>query len=258
MALLSIIMPVYNEAHTVGEALHRGMQQALPSGVEREFIVVDDGSRDGTRAVLASLPNSCTLLTHEMNRGKGAAVRTGITAAHGDIILIYDADLEYEPHDWPKLLQPILHGEADVVYGSRFLSGTHRVLYFWHSVGNKLVTLWSNMWTNLNLTDMETGAKVFTRRAIEGINFRARRFGFEPEFTARMAHRGLRIYEVAVSYHGRSYWEGKKITWRDGFAALWHVVRWNASALAIARVSKRAASKSSPSPFQDARDPRSD
>ncbi len=227
MATLSVIIPAYNEAHTIREVIHRCLRQPLPHGLDREIIVVDDGSTDGTKEVLTSFRESAKVFIHEKNYGKGAAVRTGLAGAHGDIILIQDADFEYDPQEWPKLLQPIFNGEADVVYGSRFSSGAHRVLYFWHFVGNRLLTMWSNMWTNLNLTDMETGAKVFTRKAVQGVHFHSNRFGFEPEFTAKVAHRGLRVYEMGVSYHGRSYIEGKKITWRDGLAALWHVMRWN-------------------------------
>ena len=231
MATLSVIIPAYNETHTIREVIHRCLRQPLPHGLDREIVVVDDGSTDGTKEALTSFRESAKVFIHEKNYGKGAAVRTGLAGAHGDIILIQDADFEYDPGEWPKLLQPILDDEADIVYGSRFSSGAHRVLYYWHFVGNKLVTLWSNIWTNLNLTDMETGAKVFRREVVEGIKFRSNRFGFEPEFTAKIAHRGWRIYEVGISYRGRSYAEGKKITWRDGLVALWHIFRWNMVAM---------------------------
>jgi SAM-dependent methyltransferase len=235
---LSVIVPVYNEAATIREVLRRVV--CVP--VRKEIIVVDDASTDGTAEILqgirdpsALLPNGenlpapCTLrvLRHERNQGKGAAIRTGLTAATGEIVLIQDADLEYDPAEYPKLLQPILDGQADVVYGSRFLGSPRRVLFFWHTVGNNMLTLISNMFTNLNLTDMETGYKVFRAEVIKKIPLRSNRFGFEPEVTAKVARRGARIYEVPISYAGRTYAEGKKINWKDGIVALWAILRYN-------------------------------
>jgi len=219
---LSVVMPVYNEVGTIQEIVRR--VQASP--YEKELIIVDDCSTDGTREHLREIADhpGVRVLYHERNRGKGAALRTGFEAAAGDIILIQDADLEYDPRDYPKLPEPILDGRADVVYGSRFLGGPHRVLYFWHYVGNKLLTLLSNMLTNLNLTDMETCYKAFRRDVLEGLTIRSDRFGFEPEFTAKVARRGLRIYEVPISYSGRTYAEGKKITWRDGLRAVFTII----------------------------------
>jgi glycosyltransferase involved in cell wall biosynthesis len=194
--------------------------------------VVDDGSRDGTRELLVELernadPLPFRLVLHDVNRGKGAAVRTGLAAGTGDVLLIQDADLEYDPREYPRLLQPILEGEADVVFGSRFLGGPHRVLFFWHSLGNRFLTTLSNMLTDLNLSDMETCYKVFRREMLEGVELRSNRFGIEPELTARMAHRGARIYEVPISYSGRTYAEGKKIGWKDGVSAIWAILRYN-------------------------------
>ncbi|HEX2254073.1 MAG TPA: glycosyltransferase family 2 protein [Thermoanaerobaculia bacterium] len=232
MLRLSIVVPAYNERNTVRELLARVAAAPLPEGVEREVVVVDDGSSDGTRELLAELeqaadPLPFRLVLHERNQGKGAAVRSGLTAGTGDVLLIQDADLEYDPRDYPRLLQPILEGEADVVFGSRFLGGPHRVLFFWHSLGNRFLTTLSNMLTDLNLSDMETCYKVFRREMLEGVELRSNRFGIEPELTARMARRGARIYEVPISYRGRTYAEGKKIGWRDGVAAIWAILRYN-------------------------------
>jgi glycosyltransferase involved in cell wall biosynthesis len=221
---LSIVVPVYNEAGTIHEVLRR--LQALPHA--KEIIVVDDGSLDGTRDVLRGLAGGeVRVFFHACNRGKGAAVRTGIARAQGDVVVIQDADLEYNPRDIPPLLAPIERGEADVVFGSRFIGGPHRVLNFWHYVGNKVLTLLSNMVTNLNLTDMETGYKVFRTEVLRRIEIESDRFGFEPEITAKVAQLRCRIYEHPISYSGRDYDEGKKITWRDGVAALWHIARFS-------------------------------
>ncbi len=232
MTTLSIIVPAYNERDTVRELLARVAAAPLPPGVEREIVVVDDGSADGTRELLGELaersdPAPFRLLCHEVNRGKGAAVRTGLAAGSGDILLIQDADLEYDPREYPRLLGPILEGEADVVFGSRFLGGPHRVLFFWHSLGNRALTTLSNMFTDLNLSDMETCYKVFRREVLDGVRLRSNRFGIEPELTARMARSGARIYEVPISYRGRTYAEGKKIGWKDGIAAIWSILRYN-------------------------------
>jgi glycosyltransferase involved in cell wall biosynthesis len=220
---LSVIIPVFNEAPTIREILHR--VRALPH--PKEILVVDDGSLDGTREILRGLAGGeVRVFFHGRNRGKGAAVRTGIERARGDVVVIQDADLEYHPRDIPALLGPIEHGEADVVYGSRFLGGPHRVLNFWHYVGNRLLTLLSNMCTNLNLTDMETGYKIFRIEVLRQIEIESERFGFEPEITAKVARLRCRIFEQPISYSGRDYDEGKKITWRDGVAALGHIIRF--------------------------------
>lgn len=229
---LSVIVPAYNERSTVEQLLGRIAAAPLPAGMEREIVVVDDGSSDGTRELLAELaergePTPFRLLVHERNRGKGAAVRTGLAAGSGDVLLIQDADLEYDPREYPTLLQPILDGEADVVFGSRFLGGPHRVLFFWHYLGNRFLTTLSNMMTDLNLSDMETCYKVFRREVLDGIELRSNRFGIEPELTAKVARRGARIFEVPISYRGRTYAEGKKIGWKDGFAAIWSILRYN-------------------------------
>src|SRR5690348_6641009 len=223
---LSVIIPVYNEAASIDEVLSR--VRAAP--VDKEIIIVDDYSTDGTRNYLMSLHASgdCTVLLHDRNRGKGAALRTGIAAATGDIVIIQDADLEYDPREYPMLMQPLLDGRADVVFGSRFAGGdTRRVLYFWHAVGNRFLTLLSNMCTNLNLTDMEVCYKLFRREIIQGITIEEDRFGFEPEITAKVARLRCRVYEVGISYAGRSYEEGKKIGWKDGVRALWCILKYN-------------------------------
>lgn len=228
-ARVSVVMAAYNEAPTLAQSVTRVLARSEVS----ELILVDDGSGDGTGVTagqLAAADPRVRVLRHPVNRGKGAALRTGIAQAKAPIVLIQDADLEYDPSDYPVLLAPIVDGRADVVYGSRFLgAGAHRVLYFWHYVGNTLLTLLSNMGTNLNLTDMETCFKAFRREIIQSIPLEEERFGFEPEVTAKLAHYRprLRIYEVPVSYHGRTYEDGKKIGWKDGFSALRCIVRYN-------------------------------
>ena len=227
---LSVLMPVFNERDTVCELLDRVRAAALPDGLAREVVIVDDGSTDGTRELLEAYagehPDGVTLHLHTQNRGKGAAIATAIQQATGDILLIQDADLEYDPSEYGKLLRPILDGLADVVIGSRFLGGPHRVLYFWHYVGNRMLTTLSNVLTNLNLTDMECCYKVFRADVLRRLSLRSERFGIEPELVARVAQLGCRIYEVPVSYHGRDYAHGKKITWKDGLAAVWHILRF--------------------------------
>jgi glycosyltransferase involved in cell wall biosynthesis len=225
---LSIIVPVFNERQTVAQIIARIEETPY----EKEIIVIDDFSTDGTRDILQQLDTSrqapsVRVLYHAVNQGKGAALRTGIASAAGDILIIQDADLEYDPSEYGVLIQPILAGRADVVYGSRFLSGPHRVLFFWHSLGNKALTLLSNMFTDLNLTDMETGYKAFRRELFSRISIEENRFGFEPEITAKVAKLRCRLYEVPISYFGRDYSEGKKITWKDGFAALYCIVKYN-------------------------------
>ena len=222
---LSVLIPVYNERYLVGELLRRVLAAPLPENMERELIVVDDGSTDGTRDLLEKIarenPDTIKYIPHAKNGGKGAAIRTAIAAASGEFCIFQDADLEYDPNDYPALLKPLLSGQADVVFGSRFLSGERRrVLYFWHSLGNSMLTLLSNILTDLNLTDMETCYKVFKTDVLKSIPIRSRGFGLEPEITAKVAKRGLRVYEVPISYDGRTYLEGKKITWRDGYRAL--------------------------------------
>lgn len=228
---LSIVIPCFNEKATVEELLRRVARAPLPAPLEREIVVVDDCSTDGTRDLLRELARRADppfqLVEQPVNQGKGAALRRGFAEASGDLIVVQDADLEYDPRDYPVLLAPILEDEADVVYGSRFLGGPHRVLLFWHSVGNKFLTTVSNMCSNLNLSDMETCYKAFRKSVLDGVPLRSSRFGIEPELTAKFARRRARIYEVPISYHGRTYAEGKKICWKDGVAALWAIVRYN-------------------------------
>jgi glycosyltransferase involved in cell wall biosynthesis len=224
---ISIVIPCYNEAPTLEALIDSVLASPVP---DKEIVVVDDASTDGTDKVLSSAIGSrvAKVIRHEINRGKGAALRTGFAAATGDIVLVQDADLEYDPRDYPRLLQPILENRADVVYGSRFSGGeSHRVLYFWHWVTNKMLTLLSNMLTDLNLTDMETCYKAFRREILEQIRIEEDRFGFEPEITAKVAKLGCRIYEVGISYSGRTYAEGKKIGWRDGVHAVWCIFKYN-------------------------------
>jgi SAM-dependent methyltransferase len=227
---LSVIVPVYNERVTVGRLLDK--VRAVP--LRKEIVVVDDGSSDGTRELLREIEaawgddpqNRLRIVFHDKNAGKGAAIRTGIQHVGGDITLIQDADLEYDPDEYPQLIAPIVAGQAEVVFGSRFLSGPHRVVFFWHAMGNRLLTLLSNLFTDLNLTDMETCYKVFRTDVLKRIRLVSDRFGIEPELTAKVARLGCRIYEVPISYHGREYWEGKKIGWKDGVVAVWTILRF--------------------------------
>jgi glycosyltransferase involved in cell wall biosynthesis len=224
--VLSVLMPVYDEKNTIEMILDQ--VHAVP--VRKEIICVDDCSRDGTRDILTRLKNAGridTLIFHEVNKGKGAAIRTALAASTGNVVIVQDADLEYDPADWPALLEPIIDGRADAVFGSRFMGGPHRVLYFWHSVGNYMLTLASNMFTNLNLTDMETCYKAIRGEIARSLKLTSDRFGFEPEVTARLAQANVRIFEVQISYSGRTYAEGKKIGWKDGVAAIRHIIKYN-------------------------------
>ena len=221
---LSVVIPVYNERKTLDELISRVEAVKL----EKEIIIVDDASTDGTRDLLKKYEERerFKVIYQSKNAGKGSALRAGFDKAEGEIIIVQDADLEYNPKEYPLLVEPILDGRADVVYGSRFLGGTHRVFFFWHYVGNKVLTTLSNMCTNLCLTDMETGYKVFRRTVLDSFILKCNRFGFEPEFTSKVARHAFRIYEVPISYSGRGYEEGKKINWKDGVAALWFIFRF--------------------------------
>ena len=233
---LSVVIPVYNEQATIQTLVGMVVHAQLPANMTRQIICVDDCSTDGTGAKLDELPQlfpgeDFQIIHKPLNQGKGAALRDAFARASGDIVLVQDADLEYDPDDYPKLLEPILEGKADVVYGSRFIGEPHRVLYFWHSVANKCLTGLSNMFTNLNLTDMEVCYKVFRKPVLDAIRLKCNRFGFEPEVTAKIARLRppIRIYEVGVAYHGRSYEEGKKITWKDGLKAVFAIIRFRFS-----------------------------
>ena len=223
---LSVLIAAYNEEGTIAAVV--GRVRAVP--LETEIVAVNDGSSDGTGAAIDHLRAQGKIdvaLHHPHNRGKGAALRTAIEAASGDVIVVQDADLEYDPQEFVRLLEPIMRGQADAVFGSRFLGGDHRVLYFWHSVGNKFLTLLSNMFSNLNLSDMETGYKMVRAPLLKSLVLTSNRFGFEPELTARLAQARARVWEIGISYSGRTYEEGKKIDWRDGAAAIWHILRYN-------------------------------
>jgi len=233
---VSIVIPVYNEEGTIQRLVSLVVNASLPAGLSREIIVVNDCSTDGTAKRLDQLKNlfpseEIRVIHKPVNQGKGAALRDGFKSAGGDVVLIQDADLEYDPRDYPRLLQPIVDDKADVVYGSRFIGEPHRVLFFWHTLGNKFLTAFSNMFTNLNLTDMEVGYKVFRKSVMDRISLKCNRFGFEPEVTAKIAklRPRLRIYEVGVAYYGRSYEEGKKITWKDGIKAILTIIRFRFS-----------------------------
>jgi glycosyltransferase involved in cell wall biosynthesis len=229
---LSIIIPVYNEEKTIGSVIHKVMAQPLPEKiVSREVVVVDDGSTDTTARVLSGVQSEfhrqVVVVTHVKNQGKGAAISSALAKVSGDVIIIQDADLEYDPSEYPLLLEPVVAGRADVVYGSRFTGQqAKRVIYFWHYLGNRFLTTLSNLTTNLNLTDMETGFKVFRADVLKGIPLRSKRFGFEPEVTAKVSRRGARVYEVGIGYNGRTYVEGKKITWIDGVRAIGSIIRY--------------------------------
>ena len=222
--ILSVVIPVYNEFNTINKVIERVRSVEIP----KEIIIVDDFSTDGTRELLQAIPESKDLkiFFHEKNCGKGAAIRTGFNHISGDVVVIQDADLEYDPVDYFRLMAPILKGKADVVYGSRFYGETHRVLYFYHFLGNRFLTMFSNFFTNLNLTDMETCYKMFTREVVEKLNLKSNRFGIEPELTAKVAKLKCRVYETGISYDGRSYGEGKKIGWKDGISAIYSIIRF--------------------------------
>jgi glycosyltransferase involved in cell wall biosynthesis len=220
---LTVIIPAYNEVGTIFEVIKRVKEVSS----DKEIIVVDDGSTDGIRNILKERRDGVKVLFHDTNKGKGAAIRTAIPHITGDIVIIQDADLEYDPSEYPRLIAPILDGKADVVYGSRLMGGPHRVLFYWHSLGNKIVTTLSNIFTDLNLSDMETGYKVFRAEVLKKIKIESNRFGFEPEITAKIAKIGCRIYEVPISYWGRDYTEGKKIKWKDGVAAIYWIIKYN-------------------------------
>jgi len=226
---LSIVIPVYNEKKYIQEIVRRVKEVRLP-GIDKEIIIIDDYSSDGSRQLIQDQLESQVnkVIYQEKNLGKGAALRSGFQTVTGDIVIVQDADLEYDPQEYEKLLKPILDGKADVVYGSRFVgSEPHRVLLFWHYVGNKILTLLSNMFTNMNLTDMETCYKMFRREVLDSVKIEQNRFGFEPEITAKVARRHWRIYEVGISYSGRNYAEGKKIKWKDGLSAVWYILKYN-------------------------------
>jgi glycosyltransferase involved in cell wall biosynthesis len=223
---LSIVIPCYNECKTIKQLVREVKASPVK---EKEIIIVDDCSTDGTIDILRDIEDQVQkIIFHDVNQGKGAAIRTGFKHISGDIVIIQDADIEYNPQEYSKLILPIIDGRADVVYGSRFIGGeVRRVLYFWHMVGNRFLTLLSNIFTNLNLTDMETCYKVFRKEVIQDIDIEENRFGFEPEITAKIARKNLRIYEVGISYYGRTYQEGKKITWKDGFRAIYCILKYN-------------------------------
>lgn len=246
MQKLSVVIPVYNEVKTILLLLQRVLSASVP-GIEKEIIIVDDGSTDGTKELLRELQDPrCRIFFQEYNQGKGAALRKGFKEASGDFIIIQDADLEYDPNEYPRLLEPLQDGRADVVYGSRFIGDRpHRVLFFWHYMGNRLLTLFSNMLTNVNLTDMETCYKAFTRDTLHSFasELRSDRFGIEPEITARLAQRRARMYEVGISYYGRTYTEGKKIGWKDGVYAIVAIIRFNIFLYLHESVSKRLSKK---------------
>ena len=232
MEKLSVIIPCYNEEQTIEQVIEKVNAVDLPKGVEMEIVVVDDCSTDQSRQkaeTSASTYSTVKLIAHTKNRGKGACIKTGLASCTGTIVLIQDADFEYDPRDYNKLLEPILAGYADVVYGSRFIgNGPHRILFYFHTIGNKFLTSFSNLFTQLNLTDMETGYKMFRKEIIDQLKLREERFGFEPEVTAKISKiKNIRIYEVGISYFGRTYNEGKKITWRDGFRTLYCILKYN-------------------------------